>query len=377
VTGAPVTEDGVAALVDAVRADPARRDELVAVLQEGAEVHQGRGSAATTRIRGWVLAACADVGVPDGAVPFVFEDLQNDIDPFAVAAAARATRGMAATPALATALTDALLRMRARDDRVTFASLRPRWPAPSSTSALVEVLAALRRLGDVAAGERDRLLDARRVHAPTWSPAVRAELDAVIDQLPAGHCCGGHELPAVRPDDHARDAAAVSVDVAGLVLEDQDGARTTFGEWFADRPCVVGFFYTRCPNPNKCSLTVTKLAELHARLVAAGLAGRVGVGAFTYDPGYDDPTRMRGYGAARGMRFGADVAMLRAVDGIDGLRDHFALRVGFVGSIVNRHAIELCLTAPGGTPVRTWARMQWDLDEVLAAATLCAAPVHT
>jgi hypothetical protein len=77
------------------------------------------------------------------------------------------------------------------------------------------------------------------------------------------------------------------------------------------------------------------------------------------------------------MRFGADLAMLRAVDGIDGLRDHFALRVGFVGSIVNRHAIELCLTAPGGTPVRTWARMQWDLDEVLAAATLCAAPVHT
>ena len=96
--------------------------------------------------------------------------------------------------------------------------------------------------------------------------------------------------------------------------------------------------------------------------------------AVTYDPGYDDAARMRGYGTARGMRFGPDLVMLRAADGIAALRDHFDLRVGFVGSIVNRHAIELCLTAPGGTPLRTWARVQWDVDEVLEAAA-AATPV--
>ncbi len=63
---------------------------------------------------------------------------------------------------------------------------------------------------------------------------------------------------------------------------------------------------------------------------------------------------------ARGLRFSDDVSMLRAVDGIEPLRRHFELRVGYVGSIVNRHAIELYLTAPGGKPVRTWARAQWD-----------------
>ena len=73
--------DGVEALVAEVRADPARRDELLALLREDAAVHQGRGASTATRIRGWVLAAFADVGLPDGAVPYVLEDLENDIDP--------------------------------------------------------------------------------------------------------------------------------------------------------------------------------------------------------------------------------------------------------------------------------------------------------
>ena len=205
-TEPPSTEDGVEALVAAVRADPARRDELLALLREDAAVHQGRGASTTTRIRGWVLAAFADVGLPDGAVPYVLEDLENDIDPYAVAAAARATRGLTApTPAIASALTDALVRMRARDDVVTFESLRPRWPAATPTSALVEVLGALHQLGAVAAGERDRLLDARRLHGPTWSPAVRAALDAVIDALPAMHCCAGE--PSESPSERTHGSA--------------------------------------------------------------------------------------------------------------------------------------------------------------------------
>ena len=46
-----------------------------------------------------------------------------------------------------------------------------------------------------------------------------------------------------------------------MELEDQDGARVTFGEFFAGKPSVVAFFYTRCDNPNKCSLTITKLGS--------------------------------------------------------------------------------------------------------------------
>jgi protein SCO1/2 len=54
-------------------------------------------------------------------------------------------------------------------------------------------------------------------------------------------------------------------------LEDQDGARVKFGEFFTGKPSVVAFFYTRCDNPNKCSLTITKLGRLQRRLAELGL----------------------------------------------------------------------------------------------------------
>ncbi len=64
------------------------------------------------------------------------------------------------------------------------------------------------------------------------------------------------------------------------------------------------------------------------------------------------------YGRDRGLPFGPAVRLFRAVTGWEVLRDHFALRVGYTASVVNRHAIELFLL-DGGTVVRTWARTRW------------------
>jgi hypothetical protein len=115
-------------------------------------------------------------------VPAVLETLRTALDPFAVAAAARAARGAAApNPDLSTALVTALVGMRGRDDSVSFAGLRQRWPDPAATTALTEVLRTLRALGSAAHCVHTDLLEARRLHAPTWSPGVRAELDAAIE----------------------------------------------------------------------------------------------------------------------------------------------------------------------------------------------------
>lgn len=372
---APTTESDLEALVEAVRAKPDRRDELVGLLREDAAIYRNRGSATVNRIRGWVLASFADIGLPAAALPYVMESLQNDIDAYSVAAAAHAVRGLAnPTEAVAAALVDALARMRARDDAVTFESLRPCWPAATSTSSLVEIISAIRSLGQTATAQRDRLADIRDTHAKTWSPAVRAVLHATIDALPTACCRAHHHTPTTEP---TSPCGGTAPEIDAVPLQDQDGRRTTFGQWFSDRPAVLTFFYTRCPNPNKCSLTITKLAELHRRMDAAGLAGRVRIAAVTYDPGYDHPTRMRHYGQARHLQFGDDVAMLRAVEGNELLRRHFQLRVGYVGSIVNRHAIELYLTAPGGRPVHTWAQTRWDIDEVLEAARDIASAAET
>src|SRR6185503_14500663 len=93
--------------------------------------------------------------------------------------------------------------------------------------------------------------------------------------------------------------------VESLVFEDHNGESITFKEFFQGQPSIVVFFYTRCDNPMKCSLTVTKLARIQTLLEAQGLADRIRTAAITYDPAFDLPERLRAYGQDRGVRMDA------------------------------------------------------------------------
>lgn len=319
-----------------------------------------------------MLAAFAEVGLPDGAIPFVLEELNAGREPSLVAAAARAASG-APQPdvALASALVAALERIHSRDNTVTFESLAPTWPVVAPTTATAEVLAALRALGPVAAHALDdlRAVMARVGHDTSTRRKVAALLRDLESQPPAAHCCGSHAAPD-RVGEAAQTAEPRAVDLA-LELEDQDGAALTMAELLRERVTVVAFFYTRCENPDKCSATITRLARVQT------LAGpRVGVAAITYDPGYDTPARLRAYGAARGIRSGPTARLVRCPRQHDALAQSFGLLVGYNGSVVNRHAIELHLVATNGRILATWARVPWDPDEVTGTAQRLAAAVR-
>ncbi len=134
-------------------------------------------------------------------------------------------------------------------------------------------------------------------------------------------------------------------DLGGVVVEDQDGVRLPLVDFLSRADTVVAFFYTRCQNPNKCSLTITKLADLQARMLERGLAGQLA--AISYDPGFDLPPRLAAYGRARGLQFGHSVRMFRAIEGQPRLAEFFGLRVGYTGTIVNQHGLELYLVDAG------------------------------
>jgi protein SCO1/2 len=142
----------------------------------------------------------------------------------------------------------------------------------------------------------------------------------------------------------------------------------TFAEFFLGRPSIVAFFYTRCDNPLKCSLTVAKLAKVQALLDAQGLAERIRTAAITYDPAFDLPDRLRVYGADRGVRLGNHHRMLRAPSDHDALRRHFALGVNFVESLVNRHRIEVFVLDAEGRISVCIERIHWDEQDVVNRA---------
>jgi hypothetical protein len=49
------------------------------------------------------------------------------------------------------------------------------------------------------------------------------------------------------------------------------------------------------------------------------------------------------------------------------MRAWFGLRVGYNGSIVNQHGVELYLVDPGLRIEKTWARIPWEVEDVAKA----------
>jgi protein SCO1/2 len=161
------------------------------------------------------------------------------------------------------------------------------------------------------------------------------------------------------------DSRRGSEPIESITFQDHKGELITFKEFFQGQPTIVVFFYTRCGNPMKCSLTVTKLARIQKLLEAQGLADLIYTAAITYDPAFDLPERLRVYGQDRGVRMDAHHRMLRATDDNDALCRHFELGVNFVESLVNRHRIEAYILDAGGRIAVSFERIHWEEQQVV------------
>jgi protein SCO1 len=369
--GATPAED-VVAYVDRVRATPELRDCLVDLLPEQAPVYAGRGTNEAERLRGYLLASFEATGLPPTATAYVLEELESGLNPYTVAAAAKAMRGAASVPERAVPLLlKALKRIRLSDDVVRFEGCCTAARNGSSSTALMEVLRTIAWLGHHAHAAVAPLRAMAGSDGGGFSAAVHAEIEKTIAAVsggptPSDHsCCAGAAGPAA-PGETAGPGPSAA-DFEGIELQDQDGAIISFGDFFHARPSVVTFFYTRCMNPDKCSLTVTKLGRLQRRICEEGLHGRVNIAALTYDPAFDLPRRLHAYGAARGMTFDACNRMLRTTGPFEPLQRRFDLGVGYGPATVNRHRVDLFVADATGHPVFAVARRLWDETEVLGA----------
>jgi protein SCO1/2 len=370
------SETEFAALVGELAADTGRRDALIDLLREDHPVYDQRGTATVVRMRGWILRALAKTGTPDAALPFVFDELDTGIDPYLVAAAAYALRSYRlAMPAFAPFVMQALVNIRYRDDPVVLDEYGGYAVGADATSPVVELLRTLAWLGPNARGivadleplgvpqgglPRKRLVELQRAIA-----AIRATKSATKHE---GETCCTLESSVADLFRHAFSTRPASTAVESVVLEDQNGESIRFDEFFVGQPSIVVFFYTRCDNPLKCSLTITKLARIQKALETQALADRIRTAAITYDPGFDIHERLRAYGANRGVRMDAQHRMLRPIAGIEPLRAHFALGASFIESLVNRHRIEAYILDAKGRTAASFARIRWDEQEVVARA---------
>ena len=264
-------------------------------LRQDARHFAGLSTGEAERLRGRILAAYEHAGVPEDAVPAIREELRTSFSPIVVAGAARAVRGLdSIDDEMLGLLAEASERIRLRDEYVSFDASEP-------VTAREEIAATL------------ALRPARR-------PCCRVEAAGEAPQFEIGR--GTLER---------------------VVVQDQSGARTALVPLLGERASLVAFFYTRCMNPAKCSLTVTRLAGLARDL---GPEAAINVLGFSYDGSFDTPRRLRDYGLNRGFEFRARARLLRCVSGWPDVRSAFRLRVGYGPSTVNEHAREIFLVRP-------------------------------
>jgi protein SCO1/2 len=370
-TASALSETQFAALIDALAADPARYAQLTEMLREDHPIYHDRGAATVVRMRGWILLAMARVGVSDAALIFVLEELDTGVDAYLVAGAARALRSYSGpTQNLTPFLMRALSNIRYRDEPVSFENYGEYATSSTGTTAVRELLSTLAWLGRLA---REALpeLQTLRGERSAFSRKFRIDIDRAlhairVDETGTQACCAAPGLAnmALRPLSSRGGAETIE----SLAFQDHRRDRITFKEFFHGQPSVVVFFYTRCDNPLKCSLTITKLARIQNLLAAQGFADRIRTGAITYDPAYDLPERLFVYGQDRGVHMSAEHRLLRATDGMEMLCSYFKLGVNFIESLVNRHRVEAYILDGEGRIAVSFERLHFDEQQVVTHA---------
>jgi SCO1/SenC len=309
----PERVDRVVERIIALPATSASAPVLAAMLDESADHFCGLSMGDAEWVRANIYAALGRNGRWEAASDALLEDMDTSYNPLILAGIARAIAGggtSSSSSSLRLQLDRARERIVLRDRYVTFAGV-------------AEV---------------------------TKPRTACAEIDIAIASLaPASETCCAHE------DQQAPLTARVTrlcpTVAATIDLEDQDGERMSLPSLLAGRETLIAFFYTRCMNPEKCSLTVSRFGRLSQMLERDPALGELSLLLLTYDPNFDTAERLKGYGTDRGFIAGNRARIARCRQGQSALLSLLGARVGFGPSTVNAHGRDLFVVRPNLTVV--------------------------
>jgi cytochrome oxidase Cu insertion factor (SCO1/SenC/PrrC family) len=358
------SEEEAIALIQRGQGDASFTPCFLALLEERHPIYTGADPAAVTRIRGALIRALAHRALPETALPFVLAELESAFDPWLTAIAAAALRKRPEPSSqFVEPLLEAILYIRHRDDRVCLDVYGGYGVDGEATTPLMEILQTFAWLG------RDGRSALPRLHelaGELKSEPLHSALNDTIAAIETDPLSGIVEEPD-RGLAIARLHQPLPSALIHLRFQDQSGCQFLLSDFFIGQPTVVVFFFTRCGNPAKCPLTVTRLGRLQDRLRDMGC--RVRTAAITYDPEYDDPRRLTQYARSWGARVDDNHRFMRSLDNLAPLREFFELGVSYGGSSVNQHQLEAFVLDAEGSIVGAVRRRRLDASEIIAEIT--------
>jgi protein SCO1/2 len=373
------TDLGMEAVIAQAKNQPGSGKLLLSYLPQQHREYTGKSANEVKRRRAFLFEAFLHTGLPESALPFVLEVLETEEYAYLVAGAAMAVRGLPEPrQGIAPYLVKAIRNVKLSDNKVSFQSPELEISTVNQTTALLEICKTFEWLGSSA---REVIPDLRLVCQDDYiSRNIRQKLEnaIVIIEQDNRHsefsCCGnseiGKESLGVLARIYNRMNSGIQISESSIVqdisLEDQNVKTIGYKGYFTGKPSVVVFFYTRCDNPNKCSLTIARLRDLQNDLLAKGYNNDIKIAAISYDAFYDDPFRIKAYCEARGMMLDENNRVFRVKTGMPEMLRYFDLGVNYMGSIINLHTTELFVVDHHGIIVSRHQQLQWKSRDVIA-----------
>ena len=352
---------------------------LLDFLPENAPIYTNRLPFEAIRLRGFLLARCAElppsiIAADNRLLHVLKAELSYRAQPCLLAAAARAAAQLPDDAAELMPLLTYFLDNNYTDDITDIDELSADFSIKKPTTVRYEVIATLRNYGHKAYAAMPLLQKIASDNQNRDTILVQKAKDAVLDiTQKTPPCC------RIIPTDSLNQATATlffmpkserNFDFPNhFTLTNQNG-KTVKTDAFIGKPFVVTFFYTRCHTPTKCAATVQKLAAVQKHFAQNRQLNRqVRLLAISYDSDFDDPSVLRVFGEQYGVVFTNEQTQFLNIATTERLPffEKLKVNVGYSDNQIAQHGVQIIGFDKKGKRA-FWANdATWTADDVVKA----------
>jgi protein SCO1/2 len=165
-------------------------------------------------------------------------------------------------------------------------------------------------------------------------------------------------------------------------LMNQDGKRVRLSQ-YKGQALALTFVYTRCPQPDQCTLMSTNFAAVDKALQAQpDVYPKTHLLTISFDPDYDTPRVMRSYGASHTGKYSDETFqhwefLTGSPDEVKGAAQYFGLRYFHDTSSGEEqviHSLRTAVIGPDGKLVKLYRGNDWKPDQIVDDLKTLAMP---
>ncbi|HEX6188424.1 MAG TPA: SCO family protein [Pyrinomonadaceae bacterium] len=163
-------------------------------------------------------------------------------------------------------------------------------------------------------------------------------------------------------------------EIPDFSLVNQDGKPIRLSQ-YKGRGIALTFIYTRCPQPDQCTLMSTNFAAIEKQLqLEKAVYAKTHLLSITFDPQYDTPQVMRSYGASHSGRYSDELFKhwefaTGTAEQVKAIAEYFGVR-SFKDPATGKeeliHSLRTAVIDPHGKLVKLYRGNEWKPADIAA-----------